>query len=514
MVSKRGAWWRKVAGALSLVGFFSLTRIYHLTFLPIFTDEAIYIRWSQIGSRDAAWRFISLVDGKQPLYTWIAMVLMRFIEDPVLAGRFVSVIAGFGSMVAMFLLGREFFRSARIGFIASALYVLSPFALVYDRMALYDSLTAMLALWSLYLAVLLVRHVRLDIALLLGMTLGLAVLNKSSGFLSLYMIPATLLLFDIQKSNRLRRFGMWFACVFVVVLVSQSMYSILRLSPLFHMVAQKDTVFIYPFREWLQHPLEFFMGNIRGMFDWLIHYLTWPIWIAVLLPAVSFWKYGREKMLLYVWCFTPFIALALFGRVLYPRFILFMTLPLLMLAAITIETVLVRWKKTLMAVAIMAILLWSSIFTDYLLLTNPTHAPIPQADRGQYINDWPAGWGVRETRDFLLQESKKGSIAVYTEGTFGLLPYGLEIWLVDNPRIKIQGIWPLTQTPPPDVFASVKAGPTYLVANQPEDVPDGWPLTLIAFYSKGLRSDRTLRLYKVEEPAATKSSTLQRSIKS
>jgi len=496
MASKRGVT-RWVVGGVVILGLFALTRIYNLTYLPIFTDEAIYIRWSQIGSRDAAWRFISLVDGKQPLYTWIAMVLMRLIADPVLAGRLVSVLAGLGSLVGMFFLGREIFRSARIGIIASILYLISPFALVYDRMALYDSLTAMTSIWSFYFAILLIQRVRLDIAFIFGVTLGLGMLNKTSGFLSLYMVPATLIFFDLRKRDRLKRLGWWVILVGVAAFISLAMYSILRLSPLFHMVGQKDAVFVYPFQEWTRHPTEFFMGNIRGLFDWLINYLTWPVWIAVLLPAFTFWKHPREKLLLYVWWFAPFVALALFGRVLYPRFILFMTMPLLVLASLTINSIIQRWGKTVLGVILLGVLIFPSVWTDYLLLTQPTHALIPQADRGQYINDWPAGWGVKEVSDFILEKSQKEKVVVFTEGTFGLLPYGLEIWLVDKPNIKIHGIWPLPVTPPPEVVESVSQNTTYLVANSPEDVPVGWPLTLVASYPKGLRKDRTLRLYRI-----------------
>lgn len=496
MAAKRRVWW--LVGAFIILGLFALTRLYNLTYLPIFTDEAIYIRWSQIGTRDAAWRFISLTDGKQPLFTWIAMVLMRVISDPVLAGRLVSVLAGLGSLVGMVFLGREVFRSIRIGAIASILYLVSPFALAYDRMALYDSLSATLSIWNLYLAVLLVRHVRLDVALIFGLTLGLGMLNKTSGFLSLYMVPATIVLFDIRRAGRLKRFGTWLVLVGVAAVLSQALYSVLRLSPLFHMIAQKDAVFVYSFSEWLKHPTEFFVGNIRGLFDWLIHYLTWPVWIAALLPALTFWKHLREKLLLYGWWLAPFIALALFGRVLYPRFILFMTMPLLLLAAVTIDHIFARWRKNVIGLILLAVIAGPSIWTDWLLLTQPQYAPIPQADRGQYINDWPAGWGVREVSAFIAKESEKGNVVVYTEGTFGLLPYGLEIWLVDKPNIEIHGLWPLTQAPPAEVVASAQAFPTYLVANQPGDVPNGWRLTLIASYPKGLRKDRTLRLYTVE----------------
>lgn len=55
---------RKIFIGLFLVAAYFFSRLVNLTLLPIFTDEAIYIHWTQIAEGDAAWRFISLVDGK------------------------------------------------------------------------------------------------------------------------------------------------------------------------------------------------------------------------------------------------------------------------------------------------------------------------------------------------------------------------------------------------------------------------------------------------------------------
>ncbi|MDP1721742.1 MAG: glycosyltransferase family 39 protein [Candidatus Gottesmanbacteria bacterium] len=482
-----------------VVAYFA-TRLINLTSFPIFTDEAIYIRWSQIGSRDAAWRFISLVDGKQPMYTWIAMGFMRFINDPILAGRLVSVFSGLGSLIAMFFLGRLLFKSVRVGVIASIFYVLSPFALVYDRMALYDSLVTMFSLWNLYLSVLLVTHLRLDIAMIFGITLGLGMLNKTSGFLSLYMVPITLFLFDWNKDGLRRRLGLWFLYIFIAALISQAMYSVLRLSPFFGVIDQKNAIFVYPFTEWLKHPTNFFLGNVRGLLDWLINYLTWPVWIIVLGAVFTVNKYGREKALLTAWWLAPFVALALFARVLYPRFIFFMTMPLLILAAAVTDGIIKKCGKTFFGILLIVCIIFPSIWTEYLLITKPIYAPIAQADRGQYMNDWPSGWGVREVKDFILQESTKGNVIVYTDGTFGLLPYGLEMYLVDLPNIEIHGIWPIPDKAPLEVIESVKKFPTYLVLNELEVAPKNWNLTLVARYNKGLRKDRSLRLYTVALP--------------
>ena len=127
-----------IAVLLTLAYFF--LRLYQIMSLPIFTDEAIYVRWSQIARQDASWRFISLTDGKQPMFVWIALNLMRFVKDPLLASRLVSVFAGFATMIGLFFLGREIFKNRWIGILSAFLYLIFPFALVYDRMALYDSL--------------------------------------------------------------------------------------------------------------------------------------------------------------------------------------------------------------------------------------------------------------------------------------------------------------------------------------------------------------------------------------
>src|SRR3989338_972947 len=91
------------------LGFFLLTRLINLKIIPIFTDEAIYTYWAQVALHDPANRFISLEDGKQPLFIWIAAIFQKFISDPLLASRLVSVVAGGFSLVGIYLLAKLFF---------------------------------------------------------------------------------------------------------------------------------------------------------------------------------------------------------------------------------------------------------------------------------------------------------------------------------------------------------------------------------------------------------------------
>lgn len=455
-----------IIAAICIIGLFFVTRLYNILSLPIFTDEAIYVRWAQIAANDASWRFISLTDGKQPLFVWIAMILMDMVKDPLLAGRLVSVIAGFFSMIGMFLLGSEVFKNKRIGLLASLLYVLFPFALVYDRLALYDSLVALFIIWALYFEILLVKYVRLDLAIILGVIAGFGMLTKTNASFALILLPFSLLLFDFTGKKRNMRILKWIGCAVISIFVAAAMYQILRLSPFFHIIAEKNYVFIYTPQEWLQHPLTYIFNNLRPMSEWVLSYITVPMLVLIGASFLVGKKYLKERLLLLVWFIAPFMALALFGRVLYPRFILFMTMPLIVLSAYSLFHMLTIVKKVWLQAIVVIVFLVMFVINDYWIITDFTKAPIPQADRGQFITGWPAGGGVRETVAFLEEKAQKEKIYVGTGGTFGLMPYALEIYLHDNPNIKVVGFWPVEGTPPKEVTEAAKKQPTYFVFYQ------------------------------------------------
>jgi len=488
-----------LVAVLLLVLSYFLIRIINLTTLPIFTDEAIYIRWAQIAKADAAWRFISLTDGKQPFLIWVMMITLKLISDPLFAGRFVSVITGVFSMLGVGLVSWEIFKDKKIAFLSSLLYLFSPFFLIYDRMALMDSMVAMFSIWSIFFALLLVKFQRLDIALILGIFLGGGVLTKTSGFINIYLLPLTLIFFDSKKKKSTRRLIKWIGLVFVAVVFSQLYYGILRLSPWFHMIAQKDTTFVYPFGEW-RYTLRFFVGNLNGLFNWLSAYLTYPVvfMIAVaLLFARDKWK-GKIYLLLFF--LVPFLGLALFGKVLYPRFILFMSLPLLMLASWGLSFIVFKFKAKIVTFCLLILFFLYPAYVDYKILFSIVTAPIPEADSGQYINDWPAGWGIREVVDIMEREAKDKKVAVYTDGTFGLLPYGLEIYLIGNPNVEIIGLWPIPKKMPESVIAKIEEKETYFVLNQTMEFSPFWTVDLLESYVKGKNRGRMLKLFKVNKP--------------
>ena len=131
-------WYFFGGSAILLVAVF--IRVYNLTLLPVFVDEAIYVRWAQVMRAESTLRFLPLSDGKQPLFMWLVIPFLKLFSDPLLAGRLVSVASGAATLVGIFLLSYALFKSKKVAIVAALIYAVSPFSFFFDRMALVDSL--------------------------------------------------------------------------------------------------------------------------------------------------------------------------------------------------------------------------------------------------------------------------------------------------------------------------------------------------------------------------------------
>jgi hypothetical protein len=359
-------------------------------------------------------------------------------------------------------------------------------------MALYDSMVGTFAVWSLYLLIVFVRSLRLDAALISGLVIGGGMLTKTNAFFSLYSIPFLILIFNRSRKTLKARLIKFLLLSLVIFVLSNIMYSILRLSPLYHTISVKNTLFVYPFSEWIKHPFKYFFGNFSALSNWFFIYFSIP---AIFIPVAFFIKrsYFFEKSLLLLWFLFPFAGLAFFGNTIYPRFILFMTLPLIPLVSYSIVTLFDKFKNPAARAAIILVAFAFYLYADFFLLFNFAVSPIPKADLGQFANDWTAGNGVKQSVEFFREQARSQKINIVTEGTFGLMPYGLEMYLVDNPNIKINAIWPIPQTPPKEVEASIKNMPTYAVFYQPcppcasaGKIPSLWHSEQVATYRQGV----------------------------
>jgi len=512
-----------------------ILRLYNLTLLPVFVDEAIYIRWAQVMQAEPTLRFLPLSDGKQPFFMWSVIPFLKIFSDPLFAGRFVSVLSGIGTLVGVFALSYLLFKNRIVSLVSSVIYALSPFAVFFDRMALVDSMLTFFGVWTLFFGVLTAKTLRLDFAMLTGFVLGGALLTKSPAIFFVILLPSVVLF--------LAKLGLKYIlklCVllFVTYLIAYGMYNVLRLGPNFHLVRIRNADYVYPFTHVFERPLDPFLPYIDRVKEYI--WIMGPSVLIVLTAVGIFYGLKRKPkatLLLMAWGILPVLVVSEFSKTMTARYIYFSVPYFFILASLTFLGVnsvhtggrlnsqgvkLIHPKGGLgshpwvfgifykLSLVILLVFFLHSAWLDYQLLTDPQKASLPRSERSGYLEEWTAGTGIREVAEYIKDEYQKDpstGIVVGTEGFFGTLPDGLQIYLNNYKDIVVKGVGVIITDVHPSLLESKRSGnETYLVVNDTRFKGDTEKLglRLISSYPKALRPDNikeSLLFFEVTDKA-------------
>lgn len=456
-----------ILGIICLI--FLVSRILKLESLPVFGDEAIYVRWSQIIKSVDTLRFIPLTDGKQPLFMWFTAVMMKFISDPLICGRLISVFAGLGTIIVLYLLSNSF--------LPSIIYLILPFTFFFDRLATADSLLSFFGILSLYLSLKLSQKPRLDLAMILGLVLGLAWLTKSP---AVYFIVLSLLTFIFYNLKNLKKIYLPLLSILIAFII----YNILRLGPQFSQIALRNKDYIWPLTEILKHPLDPLIPHLKDVFHLYSYYLSLPILLSPLLYFIFRRKIKLDKnFLIYLyWCFLPLIANAAMAKVFTARYILFVLPYLILIFSYFLKPLFIRKYFF-----ILLIIFIPNLWRIYQISFYPQNLKLPSTETG-YITGWTSGWGIKDTASFLITRSLEANVIVGTEGSFGTLPDGLQIYANQISHLTIFGVGiDITEIPPKLIDAKNFGDEVYLLFNSSRlklSSSDISKLTLIKSISK------------------------------
>jgi len=486
-----------------------LVRIINLTILPVFADEAIYIRWAQIMANEPTLRFLPLSDGKQPLFMWIVMVLVGIADDPLVIGRMVSVAAGLVSLGGVFVLSYLLFRSKCVSLVSSLLWAISPFSVFFDRMALVDGLVASLAVWIVIFAVLTVKYARLDMAMITGFLLGLAFLTKSPALFFLLLIPSALLFAKLPEGREKRlvhsiKLGLY---VVVIWVIGFGMQNILRLGPNYHLIAQRNVDYVYPISHIISSSLDPFLPHFHRHLEWL--WMMGPGFVLVFIfvgGVGNLKKNWREVLLLVLWSVGLVSASAMYAKVFTARYI-FYTIPFYFILAAS-SFGLKKIRKYLYVVLFLFVV--NAVWFDYLLLTNPEKAYLPRSERSGYLEEWTAGTGIAWVADYIKEEARNNPdrhIVVGTEGFFGTLPDGLQMYLEGVRNVTVIGVGLAIKDVHSSLVESYNSGnSTYLVVNSSRldnVTPEQMGLEIVYSVKKAIRDTEFSREKALNGPQDT-----------
>ncbi|MDD2482729.1 MAG: glycosyltransferase family 39 protein [Candidatus Shapirobacteria bacterium] len=501
--------------SILIIVFYFFSRLQNLTAIPVFGDEAIYIRWAQIIKAEESLRFIPQTDGKQPLFMWINAVTLKMFSDPLVSGRIVSVFAGFGLVLLLFLttsvflnyeskdqnifkfikdsINKNFYKSL----FPSLIYCFLPFSFFFDRMALADTLLSFFGLSALFLSLLLAKYPRLDISLILGFILGLSWLTKSPAIYFIVLSLTTFLLFNFRKIK---------LTIFPIIssILAFLIYNILRLGPQFSQIAIRNKDYIWSISEILKHPLDPLKPHLLNTLSLYNQYISWPLLIFALIGLILFLKNQKKSkslntkyLILICWWILPLIANAALAKVFTARYILFTLPPLIILISIGFLNFLTKIKPNfLKTIFIIAISILNLKFI-YKISIDPFHQKLTSTEQG-YLSDWTSGWGIKESADFLKQRSLSANVIVGTEGAFGTLPDGLQIYGNKIPHLTIIGLGlGFTELPANLANAKKYGDEVYLLINQSRlKIIDQSRLKLIKSFNKP--DNDKLILYEIQ----------------
>ena len=281
-----------------------------------------------------------------------------------------------------------------------------------------------------------------------------------------------------QRHHAVRQLASFLGALLVASLVVLP----LLLSSHFGNLESEGGIHVLSLREFSTLPVSIWEANALRIVGWLLNYLTIPLFvlcaIGLLLPAVTG---KREDVFVSFFAIAGIGVVTLFAQTLYSRYLLPEIPAIIIMGARSLSLIangavnrlsVVRLTfptrdGTLIAtMAIALVVLAPSMKYGASLIMDPTMAPLPIEDRAQYIEAWPAGYGLREAVSYLDAISENGgTITVFVPDYSGPSNI-LEVLLASDKRINLKLIDWWNKEPVSHHFAD--DGPVYIVFNYPQ----------------------------------------------
>lgn len=456
-------------------------RLAKLGALPMVSDEGTYIDWGVRAwhARDLSDWLASLEDGKQPLLAWLMVPFLSAVPDRLIAGRLTSIACGAINVALMWSvasrLGRPWGqRTSRLaGPIAGALYVITPVAVVHDRMALYDTLVTTASLMVLLATIHWSERPGWVRVILVGLAIAVSVLTKLSALFFVGLVPVVAVAWNPASRRQ------WWQLA-QAAFIGAGAYSILYLSPIVDNLTDGNFGrYSLTLGEVMKFPITLWWANTVFVAGTFATYIGLPLFLATVAAVLALFSpaepdagnvssiasnRGRSAFIIGAWIVVPVAAFVLTAKLIYSRYLVFVLVSTLIPTAIGAARAVVhlggfrsvpakpnraRRLRNLLPIAITS--LWAGAITIsctsfvWPLINSPAEAPWMNdrryiTDRFQYIESNYAGYGVSELLAYLEQsrlDHPETGIVVVTRTATGMPRDAIFAYLRDRPGITL-----------------------------------------------------------------------------
>ncbi len=464
--------------AILLVIYFA-THLMGLTKLPVFADEAIYVRWSQLIIDDwQQYLFFPLNDGKTPLLIWLMVPFQFLFSDQLFAARFVSVLVGGIQILLLYAILKRLGSKTETALFAALLGTILPFWFFHHRMALIDALLTLcisLSVFGISVYSFGKKHEQKYAFLLVSLGFGLGLLTKLPAIL---FVPTLYLILLLQKGKSKQEYFSHFIWLSAALFCGGLLFVALKIHPAFGQLFRRGGEFLFPVHEILQGKWRETLISIPNYINYFTTYLSPAFWMLVILGLFA--KKKQHHAHLFFWAGILFcVPIALMGRVVFPRYLFPATLFFTISAAFAFESCVyyinainkrfvVKVALSLCFAVLLANIASVSTATIVAAVINPNTIPFVSTDSQQYLTEWSSGHGIKEVTELIQKTAENKVVVVATEGSFGTLPDGILMYLhrQDVRNINVQGVgYPVHEIPESIKTRGVVSDEVWLVVN-------------------------------------------------
>lgn len=415
--------------------FFLVFRAFNLLSLPIYLDEAIYINWAYMFKEDPGFAYLSMQDGKTPLYFWLVSVVAQWINNPLVAGRLVSTLAGLGTALSTWFLARNFF-GRKIAAVTFLFYTITPYPQFIERMAFADSLLTFFGISSLSLITYLAKRKNelrnllfaFPLGTLIGLLLGFAFLTKSSAKIFVLLVPILVFLQVISNLKKTKTVIALILTASSAILFYKEVLNAFRTgaSRFFLNIETKEQLLALSPEEFLKHPFNaFYLKNSLLVLDYLLAYITLPlIFLAIFAIVKSLQKKDLNIVTIIILSLTTLLAIFFSAKTPASRYFLPFVPFLVILSAVGFTQLLAIFKnKALSKYVLFLIALALPFYFDIMIIFNPLRAPFSQEDRHYLFETDLSGVGINEVIQNLETALVQNDVVLGVDMFWGMPDY-------------------------------------------------------------------------------------------
>jgi hypothetical protein len=341
---------------------------------------------------------------------WIFGIMESILSDPLFAGRLVSVVTGFLTLIGIFKLTKYLFGQ-KAALISSFLYTIIPIFSFYDRQALMESSVATIGIWTCYFLLKGLKENSLRNSVFAGLVLGIGFFIKSSSFVYFVSYIALVLTY-LLISKRVKIVANLLAALAVFI----GSISLLIINPQFWNTIQSNSRYSLTINELLTFPLGKWLQSFSANVEIGFFYIT-PLLFLLSLVGIIIILAKRDvfKNLFLSFFLFSFLITTLLVRVPTDRYIVsflpFLVIPSSYLIVWAIDKNKFLGIGFFLAVFIIPFGLTSLQIAspvEYLLLTGR----YSRYNNMNYLQSFTSGYGVDETVSYFYNLSKSEHIII------------------------------------------------------------------------------------------------------